>query len=35
MVQDAIWAAIEAAALCGFLAAGGLWMLLVTGGLPS
>lgn len=34
MIRDLAWAAVEAAALTGFLAAVALWGLLVTGGLP-
>lgn len=33
MIKDMLWDD-RGSWLCGFLAAGGLWMLLVTGGLP-
>lgn len=34
MIRAAIIIAIEVAAIGGFLAAGGVWLLLTTGGLP-
>ena len=34
MIRAITWAALEGAAILGFLAAGGLWLLLTTGGLP-
>lgn len=34
MIREAIITAIEGAAILGFLAAGGFWLLLTTGGLP-
>jgi hypothetical protein len=34
MIREVIITAIGVAAISGFLAAGGFWMLLTTGGLP-
>ena len=33
-MREVIWTVIEGAAIFGFLAAGGFWLLLTTGGLP-
>jgi hypothetical protein len=34
VIRAIIWAALEGAAILGFLAASGFWLLLTTGGLP-